>query len=202
LRGSPSPLAADVKRVWSGDVERPVTARRTPVDPDLARRSGQIGGLPPGIARVDGTPERGAMWRTQGEVERARAGGVDGHGGDIAAGLSGCVEDALGVVVAHGDLLHFAREEARPGLAGIAAAKDAEGIGVDYARVPGVEHEEPHGVAEVDDAPGGAAIVREVGAGHIAGDQRGAAIVRADGGMEDGAAAAGSDDAPLVRARG
>ena len=36
----------------------------------------------------------------------------------------------------------------------------------------------------------------DVVAGHVAGDDDDAGIVRADGGVEHGAAAAGSDDAP------
>ena len=91
-------------------------------------------------------------------------------------------------------------KEALPRSAGIDAAKDAAGAGVDHICVERVEHEELHGVTQVDDAPGGAAIVREVGAGHIAGDQRRAAIVRTDGGMVERSAATGSDDAPAIGA--
>src|ERR1035438_8410214 len=78
---SPPALAADVKRVGPGDVEGPVFRAGPLVDPDAARRSGQIGRFPPGHAGVRGSPERGA----EGGGERARGGGGARHRGALSA---------------------------------------------------------------------------------------------------------------------
>ncbi len=100
------------------------------------------------------------------------------------------------MVVAHRDRLHVARKEARPGIAAIGGAENAIRLGVDHLRVDRIENEELNGIAEIEDAPRLAAIVRDVAARHIAGDDRGARVVRTDGGVEHRTAAAGSDDAP------
>ena len=65
-----------------------------------------------------------------------------------------------------------------------------------------IEDEEFSDSAEIEHAPGLAAIVSDVRAGHVAGDEDGICIVRADNRAEHGTAAARADDFEVAGAMG
>ena len=160
--------------------------------------------------------------RRGGRARHRRVGGARGHedaagivlvhgdrvDGDAAAaaGVGGVVgeEDAVAVVAdrsRHG-VLRRVRQDHAPRAAGVVAAVDGLGAGVDRLRPGRVEGEGRRHRAEVEHAPGRAAVAREVGAGHVAAEHDDLRVVRADGGPTHRPAAAGADDPPGVEPRG
>jgi hypothetical protein len=142
-------------------------------------------------AGVERREEGGALR----EVEAAVVGGVDGEGGDGGHLLAGDMQTTGGMVVAGGHV-RITRVEPLPGIARVDAAEESFGERVEHGGVGRVEEETADGFPEIDDAPVRSAVAREVGARHVAGHQRDAAIVWGDGGMVQSAPAARSEDAP------
>src|ERR1019366_6468434 len=173
-------------------------ARRSGIDVDGARAIGERPGALPAFAPIGRNPERGLAARPHGGVERAGVGGIDGESGDALLRTVGDTQGFVGMVTGHGDESYVARGwiEQLPAQPAIDAAIEPGAVSVQGARSDGVERKDGGAAAEVEHAPVRPAIGGEVGAGHVAGDKDHLGIVRADGGQEHGATAAGSDDAP------
>src|ERR1700722_4734593 len=89
-----------------------------------------------------------------------------------------------------------------PGVAIVFAAPEDGGLHVDDVFVVGIEDEEFGYTAQVEHAPGLAAVVGDVGAGHVTGDEDGVGIEGTDDWTKHGAAPARADDAEVSGALG
>ena len=72
-------------------------------------------------------------------------------------------------------------------------------MGVHGLRILRIENKEVHDAAKVEHPPGLPAVMSDVGAGHIAGEQHGIRIVRTDCWIKHRAAATGTDHAKISR---
>ena len=75
-------------------------------------------------------------------------------------------------------------------------------MGINGLGIERIEDKEIHHAPQVEHAPAASPIMGDVGAGHVAGDQYGFGIVRADGGIEHRAAASWPNDAKAARTLG
>jgi hypothetical protein len=89
-----------------------------------------------------------------------------------------------------------------PGFAGICAAPKISGTGVDYFRVLRIEGKEANHVSQVEHAPAVTAVMRDIGAGHVARYQYRICVVRADCRMKHGAATTWADNGESAWALG
>src|SRR2546426_11707467 len=85
-----------------------------------------------------------------------------------------------------------------PTLAAIRTAPQAAGLRVHRLGIPGVENKEAHHFTQIEHPPGAPAVMRDVSARHIASDQYGVDIMRADGGVKHGSSATGTDDMKIA----
>src|SRR5215469_7237041 len=94
------------------------------------------------------------------------------------------------------------RPEKLPGGTIVDAAPQNVGSRVQGMRLHWVEDEEMYGAAEVEHSPLMPAVVADVGASHIAGEQYFVRVMRADGDVKHGASATGADNARDLREKG
>jgi hypothetical protein len=81
-----------------------------------------------------------------------------------------------------------------PGLTVVLATPKAGGLYIDDVLVGWIKDEKLCHTPQVEHSPGLPSVMRDVGTGHIASDQHGVGIMRADLRTEHGATAAGSND--------
>jgi len=127
--------------------------------------------------------------------QHSRVGRIDRQGYDFTQRV-GLRDDLLvGVIGAHLHILNSrgVGPHQVPGLPVICAAPQSVDPRVDRFGLPGIEREEAHRPPQIEHAPRTAAIVCDIGAGHIARNQHGPGVVLTDGGIEHGAASTGSD---------
>jgi hypothetical protein len=83
-------------------------------------------------------------------------------------------------------------------LAGIGAAPQRGSGRIHRLRIFGIEHEEINYAAQAEHAPAFPGIVRDVRAGHVARNEDGVRVERADGGIEHRTAPARPNDAKVA----
>ena len=88
------------------------------------------------------------------------------------------------------------RKNQPPAFAAIFRTKQTGGSGIDPLRIDRMKSQGVNPRFEIDLVPAPAAVVRQVGAGHVANQHDRVIIVRTDGRQKHGSAAAGSKDTP------
>ena len=178
------------------------------IDEDLESSRGEIGELRPILAGVFRNVERSwsrpSLASCRSRVQRFGVGWIDRHRSDGSERIRIGEDVFVGVVGVHLDAFDGGGlgVDHVPGVAAVFAAPEGGGHYVDDVFVVGIEDEEFGDAAEIEHAPGFAAVVGDVGAGHVAGDEDGVFVVRADDRAEHGAAAAGADDFEVAGALG
>src|SRR5450759_1119645 len=172
--------------------------------PDTARNFGQADLFLPTLASVPGYEQRRACLRTSRNVNDLRVGGIYRHGHDQAQRVRIRKDYFVGMIGIHFDAFDGGRIGINqvPLFPAICAAPQTRRIGVHGFRVLRIEYKKVYNAAKAEHAPGTAAIVSDVRAGHVAGNENCVRIKRADGWMEHGSAATRADDAEVSRALG
>ncbi len=85
-----------------------------------------------------------------------------------------------------------------PGIATVSAAPQAVGLRINHVTVLRVEHKKPDYPAQTKHPPGLAAVMTNIGPGHVTTKQHGIRIVGTDGRMEHRAASARTDDLEIA----
>ncbi len=178
------------------------------IDEDFESGGRKVGEFRPNLAGVSRNIERSgsgpSLASCRSRVECFGVGWIDRHRSDGSERIWIGEDVLVGMIRVHLDAFDGGGlgVDHVPGVAAVFAAPEGGGHYVNDVFVVGIEDEKFSDAAEVEHAPGLAAVVGDVGAGHVAGDEDGVFVVRADDRAEHGAAAAGADDFEVAGALG
>src|SRR5664279_94699 len=97
----------------------------------------------------------------------------------------------------HLHALHLRRRRRNqiPILSSVNATPETRGVRIHYLGVLRVKGKEIYHAAQIEHPPRVPAVMRDIRTAHVAGDENGVDVMRADGGIEHGATAAWSNNA-------
>src|SRR6266567_2562419 len=172
--------------------------------PNMASRFRQTRFPLPCLSEISRDKQCEAVLVSRCRVQNLRICGIDSQGRNHSQGIRLREDILVGMVGVHGNTfdVRWLGIHQVPTLSAIGTAPQASGLRVHSLGVHGVENKEAYDAPQIKHPPGTPAVMRDVSARHIAGNQHSVDIVRADGGMEHRSAAARTDDTKITRSSG
>src|SRR6266536_4126357 len=156
------------------------------INPDSARRFWQSAVPLPGFSKIVRSKQRGVILLASRRVEHLRVRRIDSECRNCPQRVGISDQILVRVIRSHDNGLDIGglRIYQFPGFAGISTSPQPGGLRVHDFCIEGVKNKKSNHAAQVEHPPRLASIVRNIGSGHVTGDENGIRINRADGGIE------------------